>query len=387
MPSSNCQQSGGRRGGDEREAGRENEGEGRPPAQATTPGPPRHRHRVGARPEAEDLVARQLDAVRHPRRVEHEDVAVALAFGVGSGEHQPAHLHALALVGPGDRGVVHLVALGGQHHQQAEGELVAGQAVLLQVVDPPRLGLVALQHALAGLGLEAVAQPARAAVGRDPAVGVDRVERAGGVALRRGGADRGLDRRQRLGVGAEPVGHQPLGVLARLGEAQEVLRGAHEEAGQGEADQVRLAAVRQVELDRQAAALGGVVGDDRVAAAVGEAGGHAHRLALHVRGRGQRGGPRRGREGAGQQGPLGVRGAVAGVRAGDRVDGVHHLLGEGVRLGGAGVHAFTIKPRAPRRSARAASPVRRPCDRRGSHNIHPIVTSVTRSAGLCQRRH
>ena len=58
--------------------------------------------------------------------------------------------------------------------------------------------------------------------------------------------------------------------------------------GSVSADDVGLPAVGQVELDRQPAALAGVVGDVRVAAAVREARGHPRRLVLHVRGGRQR---------------------------------------------------------------------------------------------------
>ena len=120
--------------------------------------------------------------------------------------------------------------------------------------------------------------------------------------------------------------------------------------GRREADDVGLAAVRQVELDRQAAALLRVVGDAGIAAAVGDAGGHPHGLVLHVRGGGEAAAV--GGERAGQQGALGVRRAVPRVHSRDLVDRVDGLFRE--RLGSAlSMGGPNVKRRAPR--------VERPC--------------------------
>ena len=105
--------------------------------------------------------------------------------------------------------------------------------------------------------------------------------------------------------------------LARAREVKEVLGRAREEHRQRQRDHVGPRTVCEIELDRHAAALGRIVGHPGIPAAVREAHGRAHRLALHVRGASERGGLRRRRERARAERALRVRGAVSGVHAGD----------------------------------------------------------------------
>ena len=99
-------------------------------------------------------------------------------------------------------------------------------------------------------------------------------------------------------------------------------------------------AVVEVELDRHPAPLGGVIGDPRIAAAVGEPHRRAYRFPLHVRGAREPLRLGRRREAAGAQRSPRVRRAVAGVRAGDVVDRVDDLFGKSVG------HGQTLSARA-----------------------------------------
>ena len=240
------------------------------------------------------------------------------------------YLHVLALAGPRDRGVVDGVAVLGHHHEQAKRGLRPAEQLLLQVVAPALPCLLAAQRALARLGLEAVAHPALGCVRAGPAKRVNRVVGAGRIALGRFRPERGLDRRKRLGVRAEEGRHQLLRVAPGVREVEKVLGGAHEEAGQRQADDVGGGSARQIELDRQSATFAGVVGDPRVGSAVGQTGRHAHPIALHVHRGSQLRGARGGGEAARHQGALGVGRPVAGGSPRHLVDCVDHGLGEGV---------------------------------------------------------
>ena len=156
--------------------------------------------------------------------------------------------------------------------------------------------------------------------------------------------------------------------LAGPREVQEVLGRAGEEHRQRQRDHVGARAVVEVELDRHAAALGGVVGDPGIAAAVGEPHRRAYRFALHVRGARERAaasGVAVKRAGA-QRSPR-VRRAVAGVRTGQVVDRIDDLFGKSVG------HAQTLSARGTPRDApprycharhRARRPARPPASRR-----------------------
>src|SRR3954451_1718296 len=83
------------------------------------------RDRVGARPEAQDGIVRQLDPVRDPARVEHEP-AISVV--------EPGHLEraggdGLALVGPDGGGVVDTVAVAGYPNAQREVDRRAPEPV------------------------------------------------------------------------------------------------------------------------------------------------------------------------------------------------------------------------------------------------------------------
>ena len=105
-----------------------------------------HRRGVGAGAEAQDLVVAQVDAVRDAGGVEHEDVAALLALGLGPGQLEPAHLHALALVRPCDGRVVDRVLVGrdssrppcGRRSSRAPGRPPGGSRG--RATSPPRRG-------------------------------------------------------------------------------------------------------------------------------------------------------------------------------------------------------------------------------------------------------
>jgi hypothetical protein len=87
----------------------------------------------------------------------------------------------------------------------------------------------------------------------------------------------------------------------------------------------------EIELHREPAALALVVGGTGITAPVRDTRGHAHRLVLHMASAGETG--VRGREGPGEQRPLGVCRTVARMAPEDVVDGVDGLLGQGAHAG------------------------------------------------------
>ena len=130
-----------------------------------------------------------------------------------------------------------------------------------------------------------------------------------------------------LGIGMAGLGVGDPGP----GELQEVLRRADHEDDERHRDDVGLAPIRQVELDGHPAA-GDRVGIRGVgiAAGVREADRRLDRVPLEVRGARELRCLRGGGEGAPADGPLGVDGAVAGIRpAVGGVERVHDLLPQG----------------------------------------------------------
>src|SRR6185437_12684053 len=72
-------------------------------------GPPPHRLAVDVGADVQDRVVGQLDAVGDAGGVVHEDVAVALALGVGAGDLDEPHVDPLPVLGPRLAGVGRLV--------------------------------------------------------------------------------------------------------------------------------------------------------------------------------------------------------------------------------------------------------------------------------------
>ncbi len=142
------------------------------------------------------------------------------------------------------------------------------------------------------------------------------------------------------------------------------------------ADDVRVGVFPQVEANgdpSRAGLLRVVVGDRRHAGGIRITDGDGGGRPAGVWGAGQLRRLGRRRERAGAHQPLGVGGPEAGVQAGQRVEGVEQLLGEGKVHIGAGWHAYL----PGRQTALAARPLRRKrCGR-----CHDRTGRATRSGG------
>ena len=271
------------------------------------------------------------------RRVEDQDVAVALTVERQPGDLELADPHVLAVVGPDRRGIVDRVALGRQLEVDVEHRRPRRQPFLelvSQVVLGRAAAFLVADRRIARRRDEVVASRAHRAVGGDELEGVQRVVRELGVARRNRRRDRRRDRRNGLRMLAEEradLGHVGRARL-RVGPAHDVeldqlLGRAHEEARQGDADDVGGPAV-EVQLHGDTAGVAGAVGNRRVAAAVGEAHVGAHRLALEVDRPADGAGGGRGRERRRAQHALGVGGAVTRVHAVRAVQRVDKTVGQ-----------------------------------------------------------
>src|SRR5947209_8969461 len=109
------------------------------------------RHVIGLGPEEQYWVARRLDPVDQPHRVEHLLLAATVLVIDHRRQVQPPRDDPLAIRRPRDRRVVHVVAPAGHHHLEREGSR-AGRKALghlpAQVVAALRLRLLAVDRLL-----------------------------------------------------------------------------------------------------------------------------------------------------------------------------------------------------------------------------------------------
>ena len=291
----------------------------------------------------QDRVVGELDAVNDPSRVEDVDAALGLGVVHDRGDLEAAGDDQLAVVRPDRRRIVERIPLAGELEQQLEPGGAATESfgeLLAQVVTPPLAGLV-----VGNLGLACLRPPAVPNPGPLPG-GVYELERmrraVAELGEARGGlaADRGLDRRLRLGVRGKECAellHVRLACLGvRPAEAQELeklLGGSGDEGGVAGREDVGLVPILRTKLHRHPARLPPRVVGLRVAAAVRESDQGRNGVALEVDGAAEFAGLGRGGKAALAPGALGVQRPTVGVGPVDGIRGVDQLLVEVAALG------------------------------------------------------
>ncbi len=153
---------------------------------------------VGRRAVAQHRILRALDPLAQAGRIEHQHIVPGLPLGVEAGDLHGPRVHALALRGPVAGGIIDLVARRGDLQLQGETDGTGLQApadLVLEELGTAPTSAQRIKATLAGLRDERVAHEPSTPTGVHEAEGVDRVVRAGGVALRR---------QQPAGVGRQP---------------------------------------------------------------------------------------------------------------------------------------------------------------------------------------